>query len=82
MPIEVQPAVSPHLTVDNAAAAIDFYVNALNAVEATPIAAKRKRRRIDGARPPSNAREVTRAVIFTVPRLLRSPSPARSSHWR
>ena len=33
MPIEVQPAVSPHLTVDNAAAAIDFYVNALNAVE-------------------------------------------------
>ena len=33
MPIEVQPAVSPHLTVDNAAAAIDFYVNALSAVE-------------------------------------------------
>ena len=33
MAIEVQPAVSPHLTVDNAAAAIDFYVNALNAVE-------------------------------------------------
>lgn len=33
MAIEVQPAVLPHLTVDDAAAAIDFYVNALNAVE-------------------------------------------------
>jgi PhnB protein len=33
MAIEVQPAVSPHLTVDNAAAAIDFYVRALDAVE-------------------------------------------------
>jgi PhnB protein len=33
MAIEVQPAVSPHLTVDNAAAAIDFYVNAFDAVE-------------------------------------------------
>jgi PhnB protein len=33
MTIEVQPAVSPHLTVDNAAAAIDFYVNAFDAVE-------------------------------------------------
>ena len=30
---EVQPAVSPHLVVDNAAAAIDFYVNAFDAVE-------------------------------------------------
>ena len=27
----------------------------------------------------SSAREVTRAVTFTVPRLLRSPTPARSS---
>lgn len=33
MAIEVQPAVSPHLTVDNAAAAIDFYVQAFDAVE-------------------------------------------------
>ena len=33
MPIEVQPAVSPHLTVDDAAAAIDFYVKAFDAVE-------------------------------------------------
>jgi PhnB protein len=33
MAIEVQPAVSPHLTVDDAAAAIDFYVNAFDAVE-------------------------------------------------
>ncbi len=33
MPIEVQPAVLPHLTVDNAAAAIDFYVKAFDAVE-------------------------------------------------
>jgi len=32
-PIEVQPAVSPHLVVDNAAAAIDFYVKAFDAVE-------------------------------------------------
>lgn len=30
---EVQPAVSPHLVVDNAAAAIDFYVKAFDAVE-------------------------------------------------
>jgi PhnB protein len=33
MAIEVQPAVSPHLVVDDAAAAIDFYVNAFDAVE-------------------------------------------------
>jgi PhnB protein len=33
VPIEVQPAVLPHLTVDNAAAAIDFYVKAFDAVE-------------------------------------------------
>jgi PhnB protein len=33
MAIEVQPAVSPHLVVDNAAAAIDFYVKAFDAVE-------------------------------------------------
>jgi PhnB protein len=33
MAIEVQPSVSPHLTVDNAAAAIDFYVKAFDAVE-------------------------------------------------
>ena len=33
MPIEVQPAVLPHLTVDDAAAAIDFYVKAFDAVE-------------------------------------------------
>ncbi|MBV8347149.1 MAG: VOC family protein, partial [Mycolicibacterium sp.] len=33
MPIEVQPSLSPHLIVDGAAAAIDFYVNAFNAVE-------------------------------------------------
>ena len=31
--MEVQPSLSPHLTVDGAAAAIDFYVNAFNAVE-------------------------------------------------
>ena len=33
MPIEVQPSLSPHLIVGGAAAAIDFYVNAFNAVE-------------------------------------------------
>lgn len=33
MAIAVEPAVSPHLTVDNAAAAIDFYVKAFDAVE-------------------------------------------------
>jgi PhnB protein len=33
MPIEVQPALSPHLVVDNAAGAIDFYVKAFDAVE-------------------------------------------------
>jgi PhnB protein len=33
MAIEVQPAVSPHLVVDDAAAAIDFYVKALGAEE-------------------------------------------------
>jgi PhnB protein len=33
MAIEVQPAVSPHLVVDDAAAAIDFYVTAFDAVE-------------------------------------------------
>jgi PhnB protein len=33
MAIEVQPAVSPHLTVGDGAAAIDFYVKAFNAVE-------------------------------------------------
>lgn len=33
MPIEVQPAVLPHLTVDDAAGAIDFYVKAFDAVE-------------------------------------------------
>jgi PhnB protein len=33
MAIEVQPAVLPHLVVDDAAAAIDFYVNAFGAVE-------------------------------------------------
>ncbi|HME49782.1 VOC family protein [Mycobacterium sp.] len=33
MAIEVQPSLSPHLIVDGAAAAIDFYVNAFNAVE-------------------------------------------------
>jgi PhnB protein len=33
MAIEVQPSVSPHLVVDNAAAAIDFYVKAFSAVE-------------------------------------------------
>jgi PhnB protein len=33
MAIEVQPAVLPHLTVDDAAAAIDFYVKAFDAVE-------------------------------------------------
>jgi PhnB protein len=31
--IEVQPALSPYLTVGDAAAAIDFYVKAFNAVE-------------------------------------------------
>ena len=33
MAIDVQPAVSPHLVVDDAAAAIDFYVNAFGAQE-------------------------------------------------
>jgi PhnB protein len=33
MAIEVQPSVSPHLVVDGAAAAIDFYVKAFDAVE-------------------------------------------------
>jgi PhnB protein len=33
MPMEVQPAVLPHLVVDDAAAAIDFYVKAFDAVE-------------------------------------------------
>jgi PhnB protein len=33
MAIEVQPSVSPHLVVDDAAAAIDFYVKAFDAEE-------------------------------------------------
>lgn len=33
MAIEVQPSVSPHLVVDDGAAAIDFYVKAFDAVE-------------------------------------------------
>ena len=33
MAIDVQPAVSPHLVVDDAAAAIDFYVKAFDATE-------------------------------------------------
>ena len=33
MSIAVQPALSPHLVVDDANAAIDFYVNAFGAVE-------------------------------------------------
>jgi PhnB protein len=33
MAIEVTPAVLPHLTVDDGAAAIDFYVKAFNGVE-------------------------------------------------
>lgn len=33
MAIEVQPAVSPHLVVDDAAAAIEFYVKAFDATE-------------------------------------------------
>ncbi len=33
MAINVQPALSPHLIVDDAAAAIDFYVKAFDAVE-------------------------------------------------
>lgn len=33
MAIEVTPAVSPHLVVDDAAAAIDFYVKAFDATE-------------------------------------------------
>ena len=33
MAIKVEPAVSPHLIVGNAAAAIDFYVKAFDAVE-------------------------------------------------
>jgi PhnB protein len=33
MAIEVQPSLSPHLCVDGAAAAIDFYVKAFDAVE-------------------------------------------------
>ena len=31
MAIAVEPALSPHLVVDNAAAAIDFYVKAFDA---------------------------------------------------
>jgi PhnB protein len=33
MAIEVQPALSPHLVVDDAAAAIDFYIKAFGATE-------------------------------------------------
>ena len=33
MPIEIQPSLSPHLCVDGAAAAIDFYVKAFGATE-------------------------------------------------
>ena len=33
MAIAVEPALSPHLTVDDAAAAIDFYVNAFDAAK-------------------------------------------------
>lgn len=33
MAIEVTPAVIPHLVVDDAAAAIDFYVKAFGATE-------------------------------------------------
>jgi PhnB protein len=33
MAIEIQPSLSPHLVVDDAAAAIDFYVKAFDAVE-------------------------------------------------
>src|ERR1700753_3422369 len=33
MAINIEPAVSPHLVVDDAAAAIDFYVKAFGAVE-------------------------------------------------
>ncbi len=33
MAINVEPALSPHLVVDDAAAAIDFYVKAFDAVE-------------------------------------------------
>ncbi|MFN8033588.1 MAG: VOC family protein [Mycobacterium sp.] len=33
MALDVQPALSPYLIVDGAAAAIDFYVKAFNAVE-------------------------------------------------
>ncbi|WP_368773216.1 VOC family protein [Mycobacterium ostraviense] len=33
MAITVEPALSPHLVVDDAAAAIDFYVKAFDAVE-------------------------------------------------
>jgi PhnB protein len=33
MTIEIQPSLAPHLVVDDAAAAIDFYVKAFDAVE-------------------------------------------------
>lgn len=33
MTINIEPALSPHLVVDNAAAAIDFYVEAFDATE-------------------------------------------------
>lgn len=33
MAINIEPALSPHLVVDDAAAAIDFYVNAFRAEE-------------------------------------------------
>ncbi|MDT7764809.1 MAG: PhnB protein [Mycobacterium sp.] len=33
MAIEIQPSLSPHLVVDDGAAAIDFYVKAFDAVE-------------------------------------------------
>jgi hypothetical protein len=57
--------------------------NTVNATEVSPSITARVLRTIDVKRLASNARGVTRAVKFTVPRHLRfSPTPARSSRQR
>lgn len=42
MAINIEPALSPHLVVDNAAAAIDFYVKAFGAEAGAPAASRRQ----------------------------------------
>ena len=54
MAINVEPAVIPHLVVDDAAAAIDFYVKAFGADELRPGSRSRRQadpRRRDDQRP-------------------------------